>query len=102
MADDSFICKADSKCLISGYARSCKISVSYLPMSVIDIIFHFYPKMNGFKFVWKVKENDNTLTSFDSDPFYIGLPNKFFLRLHSPKTKKNKNKYKYKYSNIHC
>ena len=75
----SYKTKIKSQLLITGYTR-LNYNKYILP-SIIDIILYYFPKMNGYKFIWKIQENDTELTSIDSDPFDIGLPNKFFLRL---------------------
>ena len=72
--------KVNPNILIIGYARSNCRKGTYVLCSIVGIILHYYPKMNGYKFVWNIREKDE-LISIDSDLFDIGLPNKFFLRL---------------------
>ena len=78
-AHESHKTKIKPEILIKGYTRlnySNQKDGKYVLPSIIDIILYYYPKMKGYKFTWKVLENkDELITSIDSDPFDIGLPN---------------------------
>ena len=74
--------KINVRTLIIGYIRSKINNKSSSKSSIIDTIFRFHPKMNGYKFTWKVQEKiDLSHVAIDSDPIDIGLPNQFFLQL---------------------
>ena len=73
--------KTNFEYLINGYCHS-NYKNRNIPSAINNIILSYHPKMNGFQFNWKLT-NLSTITSnntFDSDPFDLGLSNKFFLR----------------------
>eukprot|EP01083_Nonionella_stella_P184723 671698_1 len=78
--------------LISGYSRQRigKLSNNqHIPSSIINVIKYYYPKMNGYSFVWNIADhqsiqqiiNPSSKQTFDSDVFDCGLSNKFFLQI---------------------
>eukprot|EP01084_Bolivina_argentea_P122287 216703_1 len=82
--EEPYVKKINSKYLISGYSRENSKPSTYISSSILDIIFFYFPKINGYKFIWKISASNNisTLKSLDSDAFDIGcLSNKFFLKL---------------------
>ena len=83
--------KQNAKFLIISHPRLNSNKTWYITTSIIDIIFYFYPKMNGYKFTWKIQESDDEPTSIDSDPFKICLANKLFQRLRACKGNINNN-----------
>ena len=75
----------DDKKLVSGYSRRYNPARDSLSLEINQIVLRYLHKMNGHRFEWNIQSTvlSQSLSSYDSSTFDVGLPNAFFLRLES-------------------